>query len=183
MSAAPGPDTVAPVTAAGGRDPDAVAWAAAAAVPDPELPVLTIAELGVLRRVEVDGAAVTVTVTPTYLGCPAMDLIAAGIVTALRTAGFAVVTVVRSFSPAWTTDWIDEPAREKLRAAGIAPPAPASERASPPLLPLPTLRREPPCPRCGATATTELSRFGATACTALRRCSRCAEPFDHLKEH
>ena len=174
--------------------PHAIAWAAAAGVPDPELPVLTIAELGILRRVEVDDVGVPVTVTPTYLGGPAMDVLAAGNVDAVRAAGFGVVTVVRSLSPPWTSDWLDEPAREKLRAAGIAPPAPAAGRPPPtslPLpvrpppapLPLPVRRSAPPCPRCGAVVTTELSRFGATACTALRHCTSCGEPFDHLKEH
>ncbi|MEV8515409.1 1,2-phenylacetyl-CoA epoxidase subunit PaaD [Dactylosporangium sp. NPDC051484] len=154
------------------------AWAAAATVADPELPVLTIAELGILRQVEVDGSRVTVTVTPTYLGCPAMDVIAAGIVAAVQAAGFGPVEVVRSLSPAWTTAWLGAQAREKLLAAGIAPPGPG-----PRLLPLPTRREAPPCPRCGAAATTELSRFGAAACMALWRCTGCGEPFEHLKEH
>jgi ring-1,2-phenylacetyl-CoA epoxidase subunit PaaD len=148
----------------------------AARVLDPELPVVTIAELGILRGVEADGARAVVTITPTYSGCPAMDTIRADVAAELRAAGWAEVEVVTRLRPAWTTDWIDESGRAKLAAAGIAPPGPAG----PVPLGMPRVRR-PACPQCGSAATEELSRFGATACKSLWRCRDCAEPFEHVK--
>jgi ring-1,2-phenylacetyl-CoA epoxidase subunit PaaD len=148
----------------------------AARVPDPELPVVTIAELGILRGVETDGARAVVTITPTYSGCPAMDTIRADVAAELRAAGWAEVEVVTRLRPAWTTDWIDESGRAKLAAAGIAPPGPPG--AVP--MGMPGIRR-PECPQCGSAATEELSRFGATACKSLWRCRDCAEPFEHVK--
>lgn len=166
--------------------PDVTAFEVAAAVVDPELPVVTIAELGILRAVDIDGGRVTVTITPTYSGCPAMDTIRTDIATALRAAGWAEVDVVTKLGPAWTTDWITEAGRAKLAAAGIAPPTPAAGsgagRRSLPLLGRPPVAT-PACPRCGAEQTDELSRFGATACTSLWRCRACAEPFPHVKAH
>ncbi|MET9296413.1 1,2-phenylacetyl-CoA epoxidase subunit PaaD [Streptomyces sp. NPDC003077] len=159
-----------------------------AAVRDPEIRVLSIEELGILRaaRVAPDGAA-HVTITPTYVGCPAMDAIRADIRTAVRDAGYPGVRIDTVWSPAWTTGWIGDAARAKLRAAGIAPPGGAHRPTgtAPPegarLLPLAVDR--PGCPRCGAADTTELTRFGSTACKALWRCRACGEPFDHFKEH
>lgn len=145
---------------------------AAAAVVDPELRVLTIEELGILRDVRVDEGRVTVTITPTYTGCPAMDVIRADIEAAVRSAGYRDVAVQTVFAPAWTTDWISDSGRAKLAAAGIAPP----HRAGPVRLSL-SVR----CPHCGSPDTEQLSRFGSTACKALWRCRACAEPFDHVK--
>jgi ring-1,2-phenylacetyl-CoA epoxidase subunit PaaD len=167
---------------AGARD---AALAAASGVPDPELPMLTVADLGILREVRADGDAVTVVITPTYSGCPAMPEITADVDRALRAAGYTDVTIRTELSPPWTTDWITAEGRRKLAAAGIAPPGPAARRpgASGPV-PL-TLTAAPPavtCPRCGSARTTVTSRFGATACKALHRCEACSEPFEHVKE-
>ena len=147
----------------------------AGSVPDPEVPVLSIADLGVLREVEVDDDdAVHVTVTPTYSGCPALDTIRADVVTALQGAGFADVRVETVLSPAWTTDWMTEEGRRRLTEYGIAPPGPRA--GGPVSLPLGVR-----CPRCGSLDTRETSRFGSTACKALWQCRSCAEPFDHFK--
>jgi ring-1,2-phenylacetyl-CoA epoxidase subunit PaaD len=155
------------------------AWDAAAAVIDPELRALTIEDLGILRDVRVDGPTghVTVTITPTYSGCPAMDVIRTDIRRALADAGYDDVAVVTVFGPAWSTDWITPAGRAKLEATGIAPPsrAPAGRPGQVAL----TLSVR--CPHCGSPDTEELSRFGSTACKALWRCRACAEPFDHVK--
>jgi ring-1,2-phenylacetyl-CoA epoxidase subunit PaaD len=156
----------------------------AESVTDPELPTLTLADLGVLRNVctEVDGTVV-VEITPTYSGCPAMGVMRADLVHALHTAGFAHVDVRTVLSPAWTTDWISTEGRRKLAAAGIAPPGPAPVRPEGPVpLQLAPTRRSAVCPLCGSPDTEELSEFGATACKALRRCRDCREPFEHVKE-
>jgi ring-1,2-phenylacetyl-CoA epoxidase subunit PaaD len=149
---------------------------AVAAVVDPEIRVVTIEELGILRDVSEAGGRVKVTITPTYSGCPAMDVIRADIRAALRAAGHPDVEVMTVLSPAWSTDDITEPGRAKLAAAGIAPPDPARGRGGP--VPLRLAVR---CPRCGSGDTEELSRFGSTACKALWRCRACAEPFDRVK--
>jgi ring-1,2-phenylacetyl-CoA epoxidase subunit PaaD len=148
-----------------------------AAVVDPELRVVSIGELGILRDVVQDlgTGRVTVSITPTYTGCPAMDAIRADIRAALAAAGHPDAEVVTVLHPPWSTDWISESGREKLAAAGIAPPGPA-RRSGPVELTL-TAR----CPRCGSPDTEQLSRFGSTACKALWRCRACREPFDHLK--
>ena len=142
-----------------------------AAVKDPELRVLNLAELGILRDVTVDGDAVTVTITPTYSGCPAMDLIRADIESALRSSGVSAVVVRTVLDPPWTTDMITPEGRSKLAAAGIAPPS--STRV--------TVQLSVRCPRCGSPATEQLSRFGSTACKSLWRCRACLEPFDRVK--
>jgi len=148
----------------------------AATVPDPEIPVITIEDLGILRDVEVDEAgAVRVTVTPTYSGCPAMDAIRADVTSALHDDGYDDVRVDLVLSPAWTTDWMSAEGRRKLEEYGIAPPAPRGA-GSPIALAL-TLR----CPQCGSPDTRELSRFGSTACKSLWVCNVCREPFDHFK--
>jgi ring-1,2-phenylacetyl-CoA epoxidase subunit PaaD len=144
----------------------------AAAVRDPELPLVTIEELGILRGVAERDGRVTVTITPTYTGCPAMDAIRTDIVSALNAGGFADVAVSTDFAEPWTTDWITESGRAKLAAAGIVPPAPAGRV---------TLTLTVRCPRCGSPDTEELSRFGATACKALWRCRACREPFERVK--
>jgi ring-1,2-phenylacetyl-CoA epoxidase subunit PaaD len=152
---------------------------AVAAVVDPEIVVITIDELGILRDVEVDDDGHTViTITPTYSGCPAMDMIRGRVATAARDAGASVVEVRTVLAPAWTTDWISESGRAKLAAAAIAPPASSASNGPVPLG-LPTVPVT--CPRCGSRDTEELSRFGSTACKALWRCRACAEPFDYVK--
>lgn len=159
--------------------------AVAASVPDPELPPLTLADLGVLREVTVDplDSAVVVTITPTYSGCPALETMRDDLVTRLAAAGYEDVRVRVALSPPWTTDWITDEGRRKLAGAGIAPPGRVGPRAAGPV----PLVLEPPspvvsCPRCGSARTVELSRFGSTPCKSLRRCSSCDEPFEHVKE-
>ena len=148
------------------------ARSAVTAVVDPEIQALTIEELGILRDVRVDGDRVTVTITPTYSGCPAMDVIRSDIRVALRRAGYHDVEVRTELRPAWTTDMMTESGRRKLAAAGIAPPGPARPV---------TLSLSVRCPRCGSPDTEQISRFGSTACKALWRCHACQEPFDHFK--
>jgi len=160
---------------------------AAENVVDPEMPMLTLADLGVLRGVEVvddgTGSVVRVTLTPTYSGCPALDEMRADLRRALHAAGYEQVEVRTTFSPPWSTDWISEAGRRKLAAAGVAPPAHLGPRAVGPVpLTLVAPSHAVPCPQCGAADTEETSRFGPTACTALRRCRSCGEPFEHVKE-
>jgi ring-1,2-phenylacetyl-CoA epoxidase subunit PaaD len=154
-----------------------------AQVLDPEMPVLTLDDLGVVRGVEVDGDAVTVTITPTYSGCPAIEAMRADIRARLVDAGYARVDVRTVLSPPWSTDWISADGRRKLAEHGIAPPHRVAPRAAGPVpLTLTAPAVVVRCPRCGSPATEELSRFGPTACTALRRCGACREPFEHVKE-
>lgn len=156
----------------------------AASVTDPELPMLTLADLGVLRdvRTEADGTVV-VEITPTYTGCPALGVMRADLLHRLHAAGFADVDVRTTLAPPWSTDWISPAGRRKLAAAGMAPPGPAPVRPSGPVpLRLGPTRRTAACPQCGSPDTVEQSEFGATACTALRRCRACGEPFAHVKE-
>jgi ring-1,2-phenylacetyl-CoA epoxidase subunit PaaD len=153
----------------------AEAWAIAAAVCDPEVPVLTIEDLGVLRDVRIENGRVEAVITPTYSGCPAMNLIALNVEVALEEAGFTNVKVTQVLSPAWTTDWMSEDGKAKLRAFGIAPPqGKAGRRAL-------FGEDEVACPRCGSTKTEKISEFGSTACKAHWRCRACAEPFDYFK--
>ena len=156
----------------------------AESVTDPELPMISLADLGVLRDVRVErGGAVVVEITPTYTGCPAMGVMRADLVHALHRAGFGAVDVRTVLAPAWSTDWISDEGRRKLAASGIAPPGRAPVRApGPVLLDLGPTRRTASCPLCGSADTEELSEFGATACKALRRCRSCREPFEHVKE-
>jgi ring-1,2-phenylacetyl-CoA epoxidase subunit PaaD len=153
------------------------AWEIAAAVADPEVPVLTIEDLGVLRDVAVAGERVTVTITPTYSGCPAMDVIRDDVVLALTAAGFDDVEVRLTLSPAWTTDWMSDAGKRKLTEYGIAPPT--GRAAVGPI----KLAIAVKCPRCGSLDTREVSRFGSTSCKALYECRACLEPFDHFKVH
>jgi ring-1,2-phenylacetyl-CoA epoxidase subunit PaaD len=148
------------------------AWKIAADLPDPELPVVTLADLGILRDVtEDDQGRVHVTITPTYSGCPAMETISTDLVEALTAAGYQHVDVEFALSPAWTTDWMTEDAKAKLAAYGVAPPGPVA------------LQLSVRCPQCGSLDTRESSRFGSTACKALWVCRSCREPFDHFKAH
>ncbi|MGV9264537.1 1,2-phenylacetyl-CoA epoxidase subunit PaaD [Kitasatospora sp. NPDC003701] len=159
------------------------AWEIAATVPDPELPMLTLADLGVLAEVEEDGPSVTAWLTPTYSGCPAVAEMAADVDRRLRAAGYPDVRVRLRLDPPWSTDLITGEGRRKLAEAGIAPPRPASARpSSPGLLALGPTRHLVACPLCGGTDTEELSRFGSTACKALWRCRECREPFERVKE-
>jgi ring-1,2-phenylacetyl-CoA epoxidase subunit PaaD len=153
------------------------AWNAAARVVDPEIPVLTIADLGVLREVTVKNGNVEVAITPTYSGCPAMNMIALEIELALEREGFRHPKIRTVLSPAWTTDWMSEDGRRKLREYGIAPPLPSSSRRA--LFGL----QEVACPQCGSKDTELISEFGSTSCKALWRCLSCREPFDYFKCH
>jgi ring-1,2-phenylacetyl-CoA epoxidase subunit PaaD len=156
----------------------------AEAVADPELPMLTLGDLGILRDVtETADGKVTVTITPTYSGCPALAAIRADLVASLRGAGYADVEIRTHLAPPWSSDWITDRGRARLAAAGISPPGPAPARRGGPVpLTLGPTRRRVVCPHCGAADTEELSRFGATACKSLWRCRACAEPFEHVKE-
>ena len=151
--------------------------AAVAQVPDPELPVISIADLGILRDVIVEpNGHVVVEITPTYSGCPAMDTIRSDVLARLRAGGWNDAEVRTVLSPAWTTDWITQEGREALREYGIAPPGPRRWQDGP--VPLTLSAR---CPRCESMDTTEVSRFGSTACKSLWTCRACLEPFDHIK--
>jgi ring-1,2-phenylacetyl-CoA epoxidase subunit PaaD len=156
------------------------AWDVAAATPDPELPMVTIADLGILRAVDEDGARVTVTITPTYSGCPAMREIAADVEYRLRCAGFPDVETRTQLAPAWSSDWITADGRRKLLLAGIAPPSPAPRRTGPVPLTL-GVRAAATCPRCGSARTAQTAQFGSTACKSLHRCAVCGEPFESIK--
>ena len=138
-------------------------WAVLAEVADPEIPVISVVELGIVRSVEPD----RVVITPTYTGCPAAQVIERDIRAALDAAGYRRVRIETILSPAWTTDWISPEGRRKLRAYGIAPPT----------------RSAVECPQCGSAETEEISRFGSTPCKSLWRCRACAEPFDLFKCH
>lgn len=157
---------------------------AAAAVTDPELPMLTLEDLGILRGVGVEeDGTVAVWITPTYSGCPALAEMRADVDRAVRAAGFEQVEVRTALSPAWSSDWITDEGRRKLTEHGISPPGRAPARPSGPVpLTLSPTRTVPRCPLCGGAGTDELSRFGATSCKSLHRCRSCLEPFEHVKE-
>jgi ring-1,2-phenylacetyl-CoA epoxidase subunit PaaD len=156
---------------------------AARTVTDPEMPMLTLDDLGILRSVEVSGSgAVTVAITPTYTGCPAMAAMRDDLVRVLGEAGFAEVTIRLSLSPAWSSDWITERGRRALHAHGLSAPGRAPTRSGPVALSLLPTRRDLHCPRCGSGALELTSEFGPTACKALYRCTSCLEPFEHVKE-
>lgn len=148
-------------------------------VPDPEVPVISVVELGIVREVDVEeDGGVRVTITPTYSGCPAMHEIEKDIRTALAAAGVSRVEMRTVLSPAWTTDWIGPEAREKLRAYGIAPPGKAEQGG---LITLTRARTPVPCPWCGSKDTELRSEFGSTACKAIHVCKGCRQPFDEFK--
>lgn len=148
-------------------------------VTDPEVPVLTILDLGIVRGVTVAGHEVTVVITPTYSGCPAMDVIAMNIRMALLSHGVRKVNIENQLSPAWTTDWMSDEGKQKLQEYGIAPPRRSSGLASPALFDDELV----PCPRCGSEHTELTSQFGPTSCKSLHRCLSCLEPFEHFKCH
>lgn len=159
---------------------EAAIWSLLEQVSDPEVPVLSILDLGVVREVAVDDASekVTVTITPTYSGCPAMDMIAMGIRMRLLEAGIKDVAVVNRLSPAWTTDWMSDTGKEKLRAYGIAPPLATHNHDE-----LFGAENKIQCPQCHSWHTELVSQFGSTSCKALYRCLDCKEPFDYFKCH
>lgn len=153
------------------------AWEVLARVADPEIPVISVTELGIVRDVRADDEGVEVVVTPTYSGCPATEVIEQSIAAALREAGAREVRIQTRLAPAWTTDWIAPAAQEKLRRYGIAPPGASARADAQPLAFVPRVD----CPLCGSRNTERLSQFGATACKALYRCRDCREPFEYFK--
>ncbi|MET0208060.1 MAG: 1,2-phenylacetyl-CoA epoxidase subunit PaaD [Burkholderiaceae bacterium] len=159
-------------------------WEALATIPDPEVPAVSIVELGIVRDVTLAEGRVRVAVTPTYSGCPATAMIGTMIREALAAAGMHDVELVTRLSPAWTTDWMAPEAKRKLHAFGIAPPHVTGQRIEVSgISPLRRARVAVPCPRCGSARTSLLSQFGSTACKAQYRCDDCREPFDHFKPH
>ena len=160
-------------------DREQTAWAALSKVLDPEVPVLSVCDLGIVREVHADAQGTRVVLTPTYSGCPATEVIAQSVCNALEQAGLGPVSVSHRLAPAWTTDWISDLGRQRLQEYGIAPPGAACGQLqqSPVQLRLHRLT----CPRCGSVQTERLSAFGSTACKALHRCLDCREPFEHFK--
>ena len=156
-------------------------WSVLRTVLDPEVPVLSVVELGIVRDVTVEDAGVTVTVTPTYSGCPAVQVIERDILQALADHGVPDARVRTVFSPPWTSDWIPEEARAKLKAYGIAPPGPASDDDEGPLVQLHRRRDTPPCPFCDSPRTETRSEFGSTACKSIAYCAECRQPFEVFK--
>lgn len=157
------------------------AWAVLDLVPDPEVPALSLCDLGIVRDVQVSDEGVHVVLTPTYSGCPATEVIAQSVRDALQAAGLGPVSLSQRLSPAWTTDWISAAGRDKLRRYGIAPPDGAAHSAAAGSSPIAIRPRNVACPRCGSASTERLSAFGSTACKALHRCLACREPFEHFK--
>ena len=158
------------------------AWAALQAVPDPEVPVISVCDLGIVREVMCDDSGTHVVLTPTYSGCPATEVIADSVRAALEQAGLGPVTLSQRLAPAWTTDWISAQGLERLREYGIAPPGEAcTADATEATRPIRLRPRNLACPRCGSLQTERLSAFGSTACKALHRCLDCREPFEHFK--
>jgi ring-1,2-phenylacetyl-CoA epoxidase subunit PaaD len=159
------------------------AWSVLATVADPEIPVISVVDLGIVRGIAVTDVGVEVSVTPTYAGCPATHVIESDILEALTRAGI-VARMVTRLSPPWTTDWITPAGHARLKEFGIAPPAPAGSRDGQVIHLVPrgaNLQQVPACPHCGAANTELLSQFGSTACKALYRCLDCREPFDYFK--
>ena len=168
------------VNAALRADRAARAWAVLDAVPDPEVPAISVCELGIVREVLDHGASMEIVLTPTYSGCPATEVIERSVCEAIDAAGLGPARVTMRRAPAWTTDWISEPGKTKLRDYGIAPPGLAADGAVP--VRIVGRRTEAvACPRCGSAHTERLSAFGSTACKALWRCRACKEPFEHFK--
>jgi len=160
------------------------AWAALATVPDPEIPMISVVELGIVRDVRFAGDVLVVDLTPTYSGCPATDVITEDCAAALAVAGFATTRIAMQLTPAWTTDWIAPEGRRKLAAFGIAPPGSPAPRID--VTGISPLRRAAgvvPCPRCNSPRTRLIAQFGSTACKAQYRCDACLEPFDYFKPH
>ncbi len=155
-------------------------WSILSAITDPEIPVLSITDLGIVRAVNVHEDVVEVVITPTYTGCPAMDVIAMNIRMELLAAGYNNISVVTVLSPAWTTDWMSEAGKEKLKAYGIAPPNPVQQVCNSSFfVPAEAVQ----CPHCQSWNTRRISEFGSTACKSLYQCNDCQEPFDYFKCH
>ena len=155
-------------------------WALLGEITDPEVPVISVVDLGIIRDIRIADGIPEIVVTPTYSGCPAMDMIRTNIRMSLLEHGFSDVRIATVLSPAWTTDWMSEAGKEKLKAYGIAPPMPAQQVCR-----LEMFSREEAiqCPHCDSYHTTMISEFGSTACKALYRCEACREPFDYFKCH
>ncbi len=155
-------------------------WRLLEEVMDPEVPVLSVVDLGIIRGVTVEDQSVEVVITPTYTGCPAMDVISMQVRMTLLSNGYGPVTIRTELSPAWTTEWMSQSGREKLKAYGIAPPNPKQQVCMPEFF----AREEAvQCPHCQSWHTIRISEFGSTACKALYRCEDCQEPFDYFKCH
>lgn len=152
----------------------AAAWRALESVPDPEIPEISVVDLGIVRAVEKRDGAWHVTITPTYSGCPAYEVMQRDMSDAMHRAGLVPVTFTRALDPPWTTDWLSDRARDTLRRIGIAPPDRLARGKA-------HVTFVVPCPRCGSSSTETIARFGATACKALHRCLACREPFEHFK--
>lgn len=147
-------------------------WQILQTVTDPEVPVLTITDLGIVRDVKINGEQAEIIITPTYTGCPAMDMIAMNIRLALIENGYTNIKITTTLAPAWTTDWMTETGKQKLKEYGIAPPHRSNQSHT-----------DIPCPQCNSTNTKLLSEFGSTACKSLYQCNDCKEPFDYFKCH
>lgn len=155
-------------------------WQILETVTDPEVPVLTILDLGIVRDVQINNEKIEIIITPTYTGCPAMDMITINIRLALAEYGHKNVTVTTMLSPAWTTDWMTEEGKQKLKAYGIAPPNPKQQVCNDKLF---AAAEAVQCPHCNSHHTKRISEFGSTACKALYQCEECKEPFDYFKCH
>lgn len=149
-------------------------------VTDPEVPVLSVIDLGIIRNIKMEGDTVEVTITPTYSGCPAMDVISMNIKMELLSHGFKNIKIIQSLSPAWTTDWMSEKGKQKLKDYGIAPPNPKQQVCNDKLF---APDEAVQCPHCNSYHTHRISEFGSTACKALYQCDDCREPFDYFKCH
>ncbi|MCT4582637.1 MAG: phenylacetate-CoA oxygenase subunit PaaJ [Flavobacteriales bacterium] len=156
---------------------EAIIWKLLEAVPDPEIPVLSVIDLGVIRKIDLQNDQTLITITPTYSGCPAMNQFEDDITTHLTKHGYQNIIIKTSYNPAWTTDWLSEEAKHKLEKYGIAPPQEKTTDKSFLLGEQPTVR----CPQCKSTHTKLVSQFGSTACKALYQCNDCKEPFDYFK--
>ena len=154
-------------------------WNILQEVKDPEVPVLSILDLGIVRDIHLDGETIVITITPTYSGCPAMDMISMDIRLKLLEKGYRHIRIEQQLSPAWTTDWMSEAGKEKLKVYGIAPPNPKQQFCSTEMFQEEAVQ----CPRCQSYHTERISQFGSTACKALYRCLDCHEPFDYFKCH
>lgn len=155
-------------------------WSILETVTDPEVPVLTITDLGIVRGIKTNGEEIEVIITPTYTGCPAMDMIAMNIKMELLANGFENIKVTSVLSPAWTTDWMSEDGKRKLKEYGIAPPNPKQQVCNDKLF---AANEAVQCPQCNSWHTHRISEFGSTACKALYQCDDCKEPFDYFKCH
>ncbi|MGB0882492.1 MAG: 1,2-phenylacetyl-CoA epoxidase subunit PaaD [Vicingaceae bacterium] len=153
-------------------------WEFLSEIPDPEIPVISVVELGVVRKIDTTQKKITITITPTYTGCPAMQAFEDDIISKLKEKGIEEISVNTVFTPAWTTDWINDEARAKLKKYGIAPPIRGSQDKG---ILFSSENKVVPCPKCNSNNTTLKSQFGSTACKALYQCKDCLEPFDYFK--